>query len=85
MELLSAVGRYRIPAPSGAHDSMVEYDRRRSVKEMLLESIINTCVDTADAMRMIGAVMADPVSAADPQSWEEPMHRVLSAVLRGRR
>jgi hypothetical protein len=83
LELLSTVQRYRIPAPSGAHDSMVEYDRRRSVKEMLLESIINTCVDTADTARMIRAAMSRQVPAADAQQWEEPMHRVLSAVLRG--
>ncbi len=84
LELLSAVGRYRIPAPSSAHESMVEYDRRRSVKEMLLESIINTCVDTADAARMIRAAMtAAPPAADDDRLWEEPMHRVVSAVLRG--
>ncbi len=83
LELLASVQRYRIPAPSGAHDSMVEYDRRRSVKEMLLESIINTCVDTADAVRMIRAAMARPAPVADVQPWEEPMHRVLSAVMRG--
>ncbi|MGA2799367.1 MAG: hypothetical protein ABSE63_17430, partial [Thermoguttaceae bacterium] len=83
LELLASVQRYRIPAPSGAHDSMVEYDRRRSVKEMLLESIINTCVDTADAVRMIRSAMARPAPVADAQHWEEPMHRVLSAVMRG--
>jgi hypothetical protein len=84
LELLSAVQRYRIPAPSGAHDSMVEYDRRRGVKEMLLESIINTCVDTADAMRMIRAAMAGSTPLVDDaRQWEEPMHRVLCAVLRG--
>ena len=83
LELLAAVHRYRIPAPSGSHDSMVEYDRRRSVKEMLLENIINTCVDTADTMRMIRAAMNRHMAVADAQQWEEPMHRVLSAVLRG--
>ena len=62
---------------------MVEYDRRRSVKEMLLESIINTCVDSADAVRMIRSAMARPAPVADAQPWEEPMHRVLSAVMRG--
>ena len=67
LELLASVQRYRIAAPSGTHDSMVEYDRRRSVKEMLLESIINTCVDTADAVRMIRSAMASPAPAADAQ------------------
>ena len=49
MDLLASVHRYRIPAPRGTHESMVEYDRRRSVKDMLLEEIISVCVETADA------------------------------------
>ena len=39
----------RIPAPRGTHESLVEYDRRRSVKDTLLEEIISVCVETADA------------------------------------
>jgi hypothetical protein len=83
LDLLAAVHRYRIPAPSGSHESMVEYDRRRSVKEMLLDHIINTCVDTADTMRMIRAAANRYMPIAEGNGWEEPMHRVLSAVLRG--
>jgi len=83
LELLAAVQRFRILPPSGTHDSMVEYDRRRSVKEMLMENIINTCVDTADTAWMIRAAMTRHVDIAATAEWEEPMHRVLSAVLRG--
>ena len=57
LELLAAVHRYRIPPPRGTQESLVEYDRRRSVKEMLLEQIIATCVETGDAARMIRVVM----------------------------
>ena len=39
-ELLAAVHRYRMPPPRGTHESLVEYDRRRSIKETLLEEII---------------------------------------------
>ena len=45
-----------IPPPRGTQESLVEYDRRRSVKETLLEEIIEACVETADAARMIRAV-----------------------------
>jgi hypothetical protein len=83
LDLLDSVHRYRIPTPGGSHESMVEYDRRRGVKETLLENIISTCVDLADTMRMIRAAMARPVPVAGADDWEEPMHRVLSAVLRG--
>ncbi|MFZ5829719.1 MAG: hypothetical protein ACOY3P_06515 [Planctomycetota bacterium] len=52
-ELLLSVHRYRIPRPRGTYESLVEYDRRRSVKESLLEQIIGTYVETSDAALMI--------------------------------
>ncbi len=53
IELLNVVERYRIPAPMADHDSMVQYDRRRVAKEYLLERIITTCIDSADALRVL--------------------------------
>jgi hypothetical protein len=53
LELIEAVHRYPIPHPSGSHDSMVEYDRQRMIKDSLLEHVISTCVETADAGRLI--------------------------------
>ena len=61
----------------------MEYDRRRSVKETLMEEIIQTCVETADAARMIRASMAHPLPAADRQEWEQPVDKALAAVVRG--
>ncbi|MFV1967262.1 MAG: hypothetical protein ACC628_17680, partial [Pirellulaceae bacterium] len=58
LDLLDAVHCYRIPATWGDHDFMVEYDRRRVVKETLLERIITTCVETADAARLLRAEVA---------------------------
>ena len=63
LELLASVHRHRIPPPHGTQESLVEYDRRRSVKETLLEEIIQTCVETADAARMIRASMDHPPAA----------------------
>jgi hypothetical protein len=84
MELLSAVQRYRIPLPSGAHESMVEYDRRRGVKEMMLDNIINTCVDMSDTMRMIRAAMSKPKAIEGGEAWDEPMHQAFCALLHGK-
>ena len=53
LELLEAVHRFPIPQPTGSHDSMVEFDRQRMIKDSLLEHIIATCVETADAGRLI--------------------------------
>ncbi len=58
IELGEAVHRRHIPRPSGDHESMVQYDRQRMLKEMLLDRIIFTCVDTADAVRFILAALA---------------------------
>jgi hypothetical protein len=53
LELLEAVHRFPIPQPTGSHDSMVEFDRRRMIKDSLLEQIVSTCVETADSGRLI--------------------------------
>ncbi len=58
MELLDTVERHSIPTPSGDHESMVEYDRRRMIKESLLERVIETTVETADAVRLLSSALA---------------------------
>ena len=60
LELMATVHRHRIPPPRGTQESLIEFDRRRSVKDTLLEEIIQACVETADAARMIRASMARP-------------------------
>ena len=48
LELVEAVHRFPIPQPGGSHESMVEFDRQRMIKDSLLEQIIATCVETAE-------------------------------------
>jgi hypothetical protein len=83
LDLLSAVYRYRIPPPRGTQEALVEYERRRSVKEMLLEQIIATGVETGDAVRLIGVVMDRRSPTEGREAWEEPAEAALKAVLRG--
>ena len=83
LDLMASVHRYRIPPPRGTHESLVEYDRRRSVKEALLEEIIEACVETADAARMIRASMAHPPKPTKMEPWEQRAGKVLAAVLHG--
>ncbi len=83
LDLLTAVYRYRIPPPRGTQEALVEYERHRSVKEMLLEQIIATCVETGDAVRLIGVVMDCRSPAAGQEAWEEPAEAAMKAVLRG--
>jgi hypothetical protein len=85
LNLLVAVHRYRIPQPSGSHDSMVEFNRRRMVKESLLEQIISTCVDTADAGRLLCAAgqVADSFGDGSDGSYEAAPTNILQGVLAG--
>jgi hypothetical protein len=91
LELLGAVHAYRIPALRRDHDSMLEYDRRRVVKESLLERIIATAVETADASRLLRAAIAGMAEADEDggdlsQGGEQQLAVALcGAILRGER
>lgn len=60
LRLIESVERYALAQPTGAHDSMVEYDRQRMIKDSLLEQIISTSVQTADAARLLCAASGKP-------------------------
>ena len=81
--LLASVHRHRIPPPRGTQESLVEYDRRRSVKETLLEEIIQTCVETGDAARVIRASMVHPPTVPAGSGGSNWPSRRSPAVLRG--
>ncbi len=81
-ELLETVHTHRIPAPRGTHESLLEYDRHRVLKDTLLEQIITTCVEMSDAGRLLraaaGAREADPAASDIARAIA-----VLRAVLAG--
>jgi hypothetical protein len=47
LTLLDAIHVYPLPDPGGAYDALVEFDRRRVLKEQLLYTAIGTCLDTS--------------------------------------
>ena len=71
--LTAEVQDFRIPSPSADHDSMVEYDRRRMTKESLLERIVTTSVETANANRLLWAALAVIEPTADLEFQLEPV------------
>jgi hypothetical protein len=84
-ELLAVVRDYAIPRSAGDHDSNVEYDRRRMTKESLLERIISTSVETADASRLLQAAVSVLAPAGSPLDPEDELQRevaVFGALLR---
>ena len=86
IELLEAVHRFPIPHPTGSHDSMVEFDRRRMIKDSLLEQIIATCVETADAGRLLLAAAhaaQESVHGSQCAAADGPSVKVLRGVLAG--
>ncbi len=86
IELLETVHSFHFALPAGSHDSLVEYDRLRTVKEALVQKIITTCVDTADAARLLAATR-DPLSDQSDDPLCEPIDsssiQILRAVLAG--
>ena len=86
VELLETVHGYRFAQPSGSHDSLVEYDRLRTIKESLIQKIITTCVETCDAARLLAATQGQRAGAA-ADSFGDPPDRsavlILQAVLAG--
>ncbi len=82
-QLLDTANRYPIVAPRGTHESLVEYDRRRAIKEALLERIIATAVETADAARILRITLSQTEANQSEAEWETPVLAVLGAVFRG--
>lgn len=81
--LLAEVDAHPIPPPRSTHESMCEYDRRRIVKETLLERIVGTSVAMADAARAIrGALPEDAPLPACP-AWQRLAHALWRAMTRG--
>jgi hypothetical protein len=70
LELADAVNRYPIAQPRASHESMVEADRQRMIKDSLLEQIIATCVETVSAGRLISAATSPADRCAEDVSEE---------------
>jgi hypothetical protein len=72
LALLDAIHAHPVPQPSGAYDSLVEFDRRRVLKEQLIYSTIGTCLDTSLAVGALQGACAEresqPAQHAAP--WE---------------
>jgi hypothetical protein len=87
LKLAAMIGRQPIPASSANYDALLDYDRRRLVRETILEKIIATIVANFDAELLLAATLgesreliaqSEPVSSAGPETIA-----IWSAVLRG--
>jgi len=79
LELLEAVHQFRFRRPSGSHESLVEFDRLRTIKDSLIQKIILTCVESATAARLLMTTRDD---AADAGRFGEPIDATSVSLLR---
>jgi hypothetical protein len=56
LTLLDAISAHPLREPTGDYDSLIEYDRRRVLKEQLLFAVIGTCLDTSLAVSALQGV-----------------------------
>ena len=83
LNLLGTLLKYRLPDPASALEAMVEYDRRRGIKDMLVERIIGACVETSDAARFVLATVDRQGPVDELGDWEPPARNVLRAMFGG--
>jgi hypothetical protein len=85
LALLDEMQGCRVPEPLGSHDSLIEYDRRRMLKEQLLYSAINTCLDVSLAVGSLHAAAATAPGEAEAgrPTWEAWAVRLEQSFLRG--
>lgn len=82
LDLLTAIEQHPLPAPLGNHEALVEYDRRRMVRESLISRVAATCVETSDAARLILAARESSDGHAELAEWEQHAVSVLQDLFR---
>jgi hypothetical protein len=82
--LMDAIHGVPVPEPSGTYESVVEYDRRRGVKEQLLYQAIHTCHDTFLAMGTLHSLSGEePTGGPAMPSWDPAAAQLEAALMRG--
>jgi hypothetical protein len=79
LELLASMDVKTVEPTSASRDALLEYERRRSIKEMLLDTAIGTAVDTVDAQQVLRSLL----QPASQPSETGPIDVLCRAVLAG--
>ncbi len=92
LDRLTEIG---VPDPSGGHEGMIEFDRRRAIKGHLLDLGVSACVDVRRAAFALAAVRSPGPELASggrqppvaeefaPPPWETLFVRIERAIGRG--
>jgi len=81
-ELIREVFRYEIPPPRANWDSMTEYDRRREIKDNLLERLLTGAVELVETQWFLLASLSEPQLPAALADWEKAAIELVRAVFR---
>ncbi len=83
-QFLQRLFELRIPEPIGQYETVIEFDRRRWLKESLIEKAVVTTVEMGQAVRGLAALLGEGEQAASPQQgWESMAVRLEDAIARG--
>lgn len=78
LALVDTIHTHQLREPTGEYDSLVEYDRRRDLKEQLLFAAIGACLDTTLAVSALQGAAVGGAFAEEGQS-ESPSDPAASA------
>ena len=79
--LMDVIHEHEVPKPTGSYDAMVEYDRRRSTKERLLNQVIAACLDHSLAIGALRGLNTDHEEAEESETWAPAVIRIERAML----
>jgi hypothetical protein len=88
LTLLDDLHAFELPKPVGTHESLVEYDHHRAVKEQLLDTVIATCLEATLAVRALRGATEDPPPlpgrrGGHRNDWETFARHLGAAILQG--
>lgn len=68
MRLAADIQRYPIELPSADYDALIDYDRRRQLRETLLERVAATIVATSETELLLSAINSSPADIPPAES-----------------
>ena len=80
LSLLDTIHDHAIPRPAGNYESLIEFDRRRVVKERLVGVVLATCLDTALAVGALRGALKELSAHAQSPPWEPITMRLEQAL-----
>ena len=81
-DLLDKIHEHDVPKPSGNYEGMVEFERRRSTKEQLLNQVIATLLDHALAIGALRGLCADEAALTKGEGWQLLVVQLERALMR---